>query len=217
MTFFRGGGGEAAQPLCRVLGTDGTEFVAQQVGLSGEHLEQVELVGVSGVRWSTWTDRIDAFDFSAMRVVYLSDLAAEKEEWRPYVQIPATAESILALGRPHRDRGIGTGPLELGGQRCRKGLALRSRSELVFRLPGPFQRFAALVGIDDTMAGRGHVKLVISGDGKTLYDEVLAGGQSPKSIDLDITGIRLLTLLVDYGEALDWSDRVILCNARIVR
>ncbi len=39
----------------------------------------------------------------------------------------------------------------------------------------------------------------------------------PVKIDVPITGVRRLTLLVDFGEELDVSDHLDLCNARVVK
>jgi len=107
--------------------------------------------------------------------------------------------------------------LVLGGRSYERGLSFRSRTSVVYRLPKDGRRFLASVGIDDRAGDTGNVRLVISGDNRTLFDETVDGGQTPVELSLDVAGIRRLTILVDYGEGLDIGDFLNLCNARITK
>jgi hypothetical protein len=75
----------------------------------------------------------------------------------------------------------------------------------------------ATAGIDDGVEGRGHVRLTIAADGRTLFDGPVAGGDPPLPLDLDLAGATRLSILVDYGEGFDVSDHLDLGNARLVR
>jgi hypothetical protein len=108
-------------------------------------------------------------------------------------------------------------PLMLGETTFRKGLALHSRSEVAYRLPGDFSRFVATVGIDPSQRSRGHVRLEIRGDDRLLFDEPIPGSDEPRAIELNTSGVGRLTILVDYGEGLDIGDQLILGNARLIR
>jgi hypothetical protein len=116
---------------------------------------------------------------------------------------------------PRMDQNLSSKPLQLDKTRYPKGVSLHSRTELVYRLPGRFSRFKAIAGIDDEVAPNGHVRLVIRGDDQVLFDGPIAGGDKPKSLDLDIGGVKRLTILVDFGEKLDVGDHLDLCLARI--
>jgi len=98
-----------------------------------------------------------------------------------------------------------------------KGLALHSQTKLSYRLTREFERFAAVAGIDDRYRLDGNVTLTISGDGKQLLSENLAGSKQV-NIDLDLRGVRRLEILVDYGEdKVGYGDYLNLCNARLMK
>jgi hypothetical protein len=94
---------------------------------------------------------------------------------------------------------------------------LRSRTDISYRLPRGFHRFLAVTGIEPTTNHNGDVRLIIDGDGRQLWTGRVAGGQAPQPIDLDIEGVKRLTIVVDYGDNLDTGDWLNLCNARIVK
>ncbi len=98
-----------------------------------------------------------------------------------------------------------------------KGLAIRSRTELVYRLPPGMRHFRALAGIDPSTSLQGHVEVKLAGDRGCLWEGTIDGNHRPVEIDLDLEGSRLLTILVDYGKNLDWGDRLHLVEARVTR
>ncbi|MFM7845227.1 MAG: NPCBM/NEW2 domain-containing protein, partial [Planctomycetota bacterium] len=126
-------------------------------------------------------------------------------------------ENLARRNQPRRDRGFDGGRLQLGGQSFDKGLALRSRSTMVFRIPKGFNRLVATVGIDDRVRENGHVQLVIQGDSKVIFNEPITGRDRPRELDLDLTGAKRVTVLVDFGEELDVADFLNLCNARFTK
>jgi hypothetical protein len=88
---------------------------------------------------------------------------------------------------------------------------------LVYRLPAGFQRFKTLVGIDDAVRPRGHVRLVIRADDRVLEELTVTGVDKAIPLDLDISGAGRLAILVDFGDDLDVADHLDLCEARIVK
>jgi hypothetical protein len=96
-------------------------------------------------------------------------------------------------------------------------LTIRSRTELVYRLSGEFRQFLAVAGIDDRVRPAGNVRLVISGDDRELFAETITGSDEPMPINLDITGVKRLKILVDFGQQLDLADCLDLCDARITK
>ena len=108
-------------------------------------------------------------------------------------------------------------PLRLGGEEYRKGLALHSRTMVVYRLPDRFRRFKAVAGIDDRVHPRGSVHLVIRGDERLLLEADVTGLDAPRQIDLDLTGVRRLSILVDFARELNVGDQLLLCEARVIK
>ena len=88
---------------------------------------------------------------------------------------------------------------------------------LVYRLAGDFRQFQALAGIDDRVRPAGNVRLVVSGDGKELFGQTITGSDDPLAVAVDITGVKRLRILVDFGEQVDIADCLDLCDARITK
>jgi hypothetical protein len=58
----------------------------------------------------------------------------------------------------------------------------------------------------------------IVGDGKTLFDRPEArGDQPPEEFDVDVSGVKTLSLEVDFGRGQDVGDRVVWANPRLLR
>ena len=154
-------------------------------------------------------------DFSNGKLVYLSDLKTDSVAWTPYF---ATAKPLPAMEQfyaPRFDRSVDSEPLRLADTPYDKGIALHSRTEIVYRLPAGYTRFQATVGIDDVGRHAGKVRLVVRGDDSVLLELVVAGEDPPKPIDLATTGVRRLTILADFADKSGTSDCLLLCNARL--
>ena len=107
--------------------------------------------------------------------------------------------------------------LALAGSQFPKGLAIHSCTEMKYYLPGKFRKLEAVAGIDDDFRPRGNARLVLRGDDKTLLETTITGTDPPKAIEVDLTGVRRLVILVDYGDQLDIFSCLDLCNARIAK
>lgn len=103
-----------------------------------------------------------------------------------------------------KEGGDGT-PIAFGGVTYAKGLGVHAPSEVVYHLDGRAARFTALVGIDDfstKQSAAGATRAVVRGDGRTLLTTpTLTGASGPTAIDLDVTGVRLLHLVVQDANA----------------
>lgn len=131
--------------------------------------------------------------------VWLSslDLSAVEQEW----------------GAPHADKSVENHPLTIGGKTFAHGLGTHAASTLQVELGGQAERFEAQVGVDDETGQMGNVIFRVEGDGRELYNsEPLHGGEKPRAVSVDLSGVRTLWLLVDsvngnnqFGHA-DWAD-----------
>jgi hypothetical protein len=212
LIYYRAVPPQLAELGCVVQLVGGQRLQAQSVSLVDDGLKIRSRLGPS---WTFPLASVSRVDYSAGKLVYLSDLEPASVKWTPFFESPAKLESLAQFGRPRFDQSLEGGALRLGKKTFAKGLALRSRTELSYRLPGSFRTFTALAGIDDRVGDRGHVRLLISGDDKPLLDTEIAGGEDPRPIEVDISGVRRLKIVVDYGEDLDVADHLDLCNARI--
>ncbi len=222
--YYHPAGRKIPAPICRIYGASGSQWLVRSLDLNKG---AVTVESASGVRISLDLEKIVRFDFTAGNTTFLSDLAPERIEWRPYLDFGTTSEALIELNMPRMDRGFHEEKLSLfvkdeTGQRVRrdfdKGISIHSRTLLAYRLPEDSKRFVAKTGISPSALGGGYVKLVISGDRKVLLEAVVkADDESPLVIDEDISGFKRLTILVDFGDNSDISDHLNLCNARITK
>jgi len=195
----------------------------------------VELAGGGSVNVSTlqWTDsklrarllsgpdvevpvdKLTRLDFSLGKIAYLSDLEPREVEFTPYFDTKYDRE----LFRYRRDRTYRNQKLQLGKTTYERGLWIHSRTRLLYRLNGEYRQFRAVMGIDQYVAkkGVGHVRVVISGDGKPLLETTVSAADPPQDVNLDVSNVRNLEILVDYGEGESTGDHLDLCDARLIK
>ena len=214
LIYYHPSGSELPTPLCRLVDVHGSSWNVQELALIDGALE---LTTTAGASHSIPVADLHSLDFAAGNVSYLSDREPESVNWMPFIESPSARASLARLYQPRRDTNFAGAPLVLGGESYEKGLALHSRTEIVYRLPPGFRRLQMVAGIDDAVRDGGNVRLTITGDGKPLLDEALSGTDKPMPIDLDVSGVRRLTILVDFGLDLDVADHLLLCDARIVK
>jgi hypothetical protein len=154
---------------------------------------------------------ISAIDFTVSKIMYLSDLKPRDVKYVSFWEI--------FLYEYRRDRSLDGPPITLKGKSYPRGLAMHSKTTLRFRIAGEYTRFQALAGIDDSVAELGHiVQLVITGDGKPLFDGEIKGREPPRPLDLDVTGVRDLEITVDFGSDIsDIGDHLDLADAKLVK
>jgi len=215
--IFFAGAAELPELACTVVSPTGLKLHAQRVSYADG---QVAIVSQAGLELTLPWNQIERLDFSAAKVQYVSDLEPDSVKWTPFIAQPK-GETLARLGEPARNRTLEGGPLQFREQGVsvsyEKGLALRSRTELTYRLPGKFRRFKAVAFIDPAVRDAGHVRLVIHGDGRELFSEPISGTDAPREIDLPLEGVKRLKIVVDYGDDLDFADHLDLADARILR
>ena len=197
-----------------VTTADGWRLRAQSVALSGGKLQIKTTAGLSVERP---LEALAAIDFSAGKIQYLSDLEPEATKFTPYFGLKRELPSLTAFYQPRRDKGFEQNPLRVGDTTYAKGLALHSRTQLTYRLGGQFRQFKAVAGIDETVRPRGDVRLELTGDGKILWNATIKGTQPATQLNLDVTGVRRLEILVDFGGDLDLADYLNLYDARVIK
>lgn len=202
---------ELPPTICKITDAAGSQWPAKSIVLA----EKLTWTTPAGLTVSQPLASIARIDFSEGKLAYLSDLKPESIAWTPYFGGREPSPAMKQFYAPRFDRGFDLQPLRLGGVEYRKGLAMRSRTEIVYRLPERFSRFSALVGIADAVRPSGKVRLVLRGDDKVLLESKFSGSNAPRPIDLDVTGVRRLTVLVDFGDGPNIGDHLLLCNARV--
>lgn len=145
-----------------------------------------------------------SIDYTAGRIAYLSDLRPETSRVRPLFGLPS-ALAAAPMPALRTDSAYWGGALMVGtpSKAFRKGLAMRSGSEVAFNLAGEFRQLRGLVAIDPAVQGPRQLRLVIEGDGQTLLDEPITTSDAPMEVALAIEGVNILRLRADRQESLD--------------
>jgi hypothetical protein len=218
LVFFHATVPNYGDPVCSVRDTSGSTWQVTQFSLDEEGLQ---LTAPTGLQFTLPLERVVQLDFSAGNLVFLSDLEPQSVHWTPYFDSPLDSDRLNQMFAPKRNRSFDGGPLRLHidgrTQVFEKGWALRSRSELVYRLTEDYSKLKAIVGIDERVGSAGDVELVISGGDRELLRRRVRGEEDPSTIELDISGVRRLRILVDYGDNLDIADHLNLCNVMLIQ
>lgn len=95
----------------------------------------------------------------------------------------------------------GPRPITLGGVVYPRGIGTQSISEFVIDVKGQATRFVSVVGLDDSATQpEASVNFVVWGDNRRLFaTDTIRPGDAPRFVSLDLTGVRILTLLMDDG------------------
>ena len=227
LTYYHAQQFELAEPGCWLITRRGARLAAASVSWKAGD-ETLEIATVTGLQLALPIGELHEADYSVGKLTYLSDLVPLKQKWTPRIDLPATAGLIRQHGLPRRDQSFAGSSLSLlwpaengtGQKRTEsyaKGLAVRSRTLLVYRVPAGMNRFTLLAGIDPATASQGHVTLEILADGNLLWQGEIEGGAAPLEINVPMHKARRLRLLVDYGKNLDYGDRLHLVDARFTK
>jgi len=211
--------------ICWLTTRDGARLPVSRLELEQDRLH---VTSVAGLELLMPIDALAEADYSVGKLTYLSDLQPMRQQWIPRIELPTSATLIRQYGAPRSNQSFTgsaltlrwpAGPADVGDEvkTYAKGLALRSRTELEYRLPRDMRRFAAIAGIDPATAREGNVLLEISADGRQVWQGEVDGKTAPVNIDVDIQGARQLKILVDYGANLDTGDRLHLVEARVTK
>jgi alpha-galactosidase len=115
------------------------------------------------------------------------------------------------------NKSIGGNTITLAGVPYVKGIGVNSRSGIEYNLGGVCKRFQASIGIDDEMGANGSVIFEVFADGALIYASPPLTGSSPtQAIDLDVTGVRRLTLGVDDDNNGNTDDHADWANALVI-
>jgi alpha-galactosidase len=101
-----------------------------------------------------------------------------------------------------KNKTVERNPLTIGGQKYERGVGTHADARIDIKLSGKGQRFEALVGLDDEIlsSGKGSVQFGVIADGKPVWQsQMLKPGQKAVGVNVDIQGVKKLTLQVNNG------------------
>jgi hypothetical protein len=187
--------------------TDGS-----RLGASALSLEQGTLTGSArfggAIRPSIET--ISRIYVRGGKVRYLSEIAAAGSQFVGYL-----GEHPGRIGRNTTWDGF---PLRLAHLPFDRGLGMLPRTLVAYKLTGEDHAFQATIGLDDRAGERGSVVFRVMADGKDKYvSPPLTKRDRPEFVNVDLTGVKLLILVVEFAEGGDVQDSADWIDARLVR
>jgi NPCBM/NEW2 domain len=151
-----------------------------------------------------------ALDVRQGMAVDVSEMTPARYEHRPFLgAVWPLAKDAAATGQP----------LRLNGSTYEKGLGTHAACQVAYELHGNYQRFDALVGIDE-MARRGRARAAIDLDGKRIElneGKELTSQSAPLAVQLDVRNVRTMTLIVELGSFGDVQADLNWAKARLIK
>ena len=205
--------GEAPPAICKVIDTDGNEYVAQAVARTDKGYA---VTTVSGIKVDLDQSLVSKFDFAAGAVKYLSDLDPS-----------ALEESGSDPEHYQRDKTLDKQPIQLFVDPAKgvketfpKGLTVHAKTMLTYELKGQYKVFRALAGVEANVETPSQVRLTIddAAAGVNLFKGVLKKGDKPIDLNLNVQNVDKLKITVESdGTALDLGNQLTLAMARALR
>ena len=205
-----GGAGTDAKPVAVVHPHVGGALRASTLETSDG--ETLNLTLVDGPTLAIPAAGVASIDFAAGSVTPLADLPTRGDS----ETTAGWADEPWPVGR---NRNLEGDPIRLAGRTFDRGLVLHAPATLEWRLPKGSGRLRAVVGIEDARRdlGVGEVDLTVSGDGRELFARRLTHADPPVELDVDLAGVRTLTIAVGVGDDPFAGDHLALGNARVTR
>jgi hypothetical protein len=186
--------------------------------------DTVEIDTMNRAKLAIPLTHIASLVFRSTDTVFLSDLDPETAQWNSALGSSSVSEELGRLYRPRKDERLLGGKLSVVSETKRgaqkqfeKGLAIHSRTELVYRLAGEYRTFQATAGIDPAFANVGEVQVTFFADGQELRSERVKGTEPARVFDFSVSGVQRLKILVDFGDESDQGDYLNLCDARLTK
>lgn len=170
-------------------GSDSSRVTLASLSSDGETLSGKTLFGATLVIPLARLHSITVLNGPAL---FLTDLQPTTTTQTPYLDVrwPVGLDSTPRL----RD-------LRLGETTHDRGLSLMAGTSITYNLEGKYRRLEVTVGLDPRLGRAGAVRLEILRDGKpmSLEQPELIGWRQIRSISVDTTGVKELTLGVQPG------------------
>lgn len=226
LIYFRRDKKSGTDPRFLLRGWGGLTAQVRNAKIAGDKLE---LITISGAQLSWPIDAIESADFSAGKLVYLSDMPPAAKSVAPLIALPTGVTFGEKYVEPRFNQSAFGGPLTLATtqslaepaasevQSFSKGIAMRSRTELVYRLPTGYRRLVGIAGIEPAVRMNGNVHLAVYADDRPLLETDIVGGELPRPIELDVDGAKRLKIVADYGQNLDTGDWLNLCDLKLIK
>jgi alpha-galactosidase len=137
-------------------------------------------------------------------------LSRAEEVWLSSLNLSSIEQD---WGEAHANSSVEGRALSIGGKAFDHGIGTHANSTFHIELDGKATHFSAWVGVDGETGKKGSIVFHVEADNKEVWNSgVLHGGDSPKEVSLDLSGVKSLRLsvtaagdVIDFDHA-DWAD-----------
>ena len=152
-----------------------------------------------------------------MATLSIGSIKAQKPDtlWLQKIDLSKVSQE---WGSPSANLSVEKHPLTIGGEVFKKGIGTHSEGLIVLNLKGTAERFEGFVGLDDEVKGKnGSIRFVILTDKKEVFKSpVMKYGMKAIKVNVDLKGVKKLSLIVDNGGDSNDADHADWANAFIV-
>ena len=152
-----------------------------------------------------------------MVIMTMGSIKAQKSDtlWLQQIDLSQVSQE---WGSPRTNLSVENHPLSIGGVIFKKGIGTHAASSIIMNLKGTAERFQGFVGLDDEVKGKkGSVKFVILADKKEVFrSPLMKYGMAAVKIDVNLQGVKQLSLIVEDGGDSNDSDHADWVNTFIV-
>ena len=201
-----------AGPALRLTLVEGTAVELGDVAIAEGKLTGTFLGGPQVV---TPVEKVRSIEVIGGRLVYLDTLEPASYEQQSLDILKWDIQrGKNVLGQPIRLR-----PAKDHEPRVfERGLGTHGPCRIVYQLGGKYERFIALVGIDESAGRWADANIVVKVDGKERYRaDHVTWRQPARPVNLPVAKATRLELIVEAGEHFDVQDRIDWAEARLVR
>jgi NPCBM/NEW2 domain len=209
---------DAGAPVakCRLLDMHYNNLAVAKVTVKEGGAFQV--VTVSGLKLEYPKAQVARLDFRKGRLEFLSDIRPDKIAMEPAEDRPDRYRYYEDAGK--RNKNLDGSQLKLGDKKFDHGLSLPAPTTIQYLLKtgdndDGFKEFSATIGVDESVPGGSHAKLIVKGDGRELFSGDVKRKDPPREIRLNIKDIRMLTIEVVPAGVLPYGHRVDLGDVKV--
>ena len=123
------------------------------------------------------------------------------------------ALSSTGWGRSRKNKSVDGRPIKIAGKAFARGVGTHPPGVIRLLLDGKTTKFSAMVGLDDEVGTKGTAEFQIVVNKKVIAKSgIMKGGQPAKLIEANLTGVKILDLVVTVGgdgfghDHTDWAD-----------
>jgi len=142
-----------------------------------------------------------------------SETASDNEEAPVFLPDSATGR----LRRPDQFPLRTLQGIQLDGKVYQNGVTLSAKTVLEFSFTDDYQTLRGLAGIDDRIRPGGRVKLSFLSGSTTLYETTIRGDHPSVPLNLNMNGVKKLTIIVDFTGGIDDGTRLNLVEMLLVK